>query len=755
MKAQVKQHNGTPTLFLDDKPVYGNMHLFGGWNPDKMDYTQAAIGRFASNGIHIYSFDAVGAEWNGPRLGGPGEYDFTDTAPRMQKVLAIDPDAMFLLRMGFETHWQSPRWWNALHPDDVEILSDGSQWGASYASRAWQEDVSNFLRAYIEHLKAVGLYDRVIAYQIAVGTCGEWIKSWVCMDAESGDFSPVMQARFRGWLRARYHDDPAALQAAWAKPDVTFDTAEVPSGPEQDHTEHGLFRDPHTARNVVDFYECYADTAAESLLGICHAVKDATHGEKITGAFFGYLLDLAWNNAFFVDGDRNQAASEVSTLQRSGHLGLRTLLRSPDIDFLVSPYSYAFRGLGGDGLPMQPTDSLRVHGKLYLFEEDTLMHNNFDPGKRMHPLSRSVSIYHRNFAQVLIHGLGITWMENSDLAEDPSLIPTMLRWHKRYDDIGQWALGLDRTPSAEVAVFFDDRSPLYEANRNDIDLPLIAHQRVMSLNRFGAPHDLYLLEDLLDDRPAGGRLPPYKLYVFLNPFHLNDRQRQKLHQILGQGGLVRTALWMYGAGYLNSDAGENAASLDNMRQLTGFGFGMGRSFWSAKMHLTDFNHPITCGLPQDWFWGTDRAIAPIFHIADSAATVLGEVIYGLGRCQPGLAIKDYQPAGAAQPFRSVYAATPGLPAPVLRGIARHAGVHLYNEDGDVLYAGPELLSVHTVAGGERTFKLPRPVEVVYDLFNQRELARDAAQFCDRLAPASTMLYYTGTADKLGMGLPAR
>src|SRR5258708_25397869 len=282
MKAQVKQHNGTPTLFLDDKPVYGNMHLFGGWNPAAMEYTQDAIRRFASNGIHIYSFDAVGAEWNAPRIGSArndsaGEYDFTDTAPRMQKVLELDPDATFLLRMGFETHWQSPKWWNALHPDDVEILSDGSRWGASYASRAWQEDVSNFLRAYIEHLKAAGLYEQVIAYQIAVGTCGEWIKSWVCMDVESGDFSPVMQARFRGWLRARYHDDAAALQAAWSRPGVTFETAQVPSGPEQDKSEHGLFRDPNTARNVIDFYECSVDTSAASLLDIFRSGQHATH----------------------------------------------------------------------------------------------------------------------------------------------------------------------------------------------------------------------------------------------------------------------------------------------------------------------------------------------------------------------------------------------------------------------------------------------------------------------------------------------
>ena len=758
MKAQVKPHNGTPTLFLNDQPVYGNMHLFGGWNPNGFEETLKAIRRFAANDIHIYSIDAVGGEWNGPHAGDGQQHDYSETAPRLQRVVDNDPDAMFLLRLGFETHWQNPKWWNELHPDDVEVLSDGSRWGASYASRAWSEDVSSFLRGYIDALKAAGLYERVIAYQIAVGTCGEWIKSWVCMDPESGDFSPVMRDHFRGWLRQRYHGDAAALQAAWAQPGVSFETAAVPSGLEQATTTQGVFRDPNAARNVIDFYECYAEAAADSLLRICHAVKEATHGEKLTGAFFGYLLDLAWNNAFFVDGHHldgrtEQELGEVSTLQRSGHLGLRKVLRSPDLDFLVSPYSYAFRGLGGDGLPMQPTESLRLHNKLYLFEEDTLMHNNFDPTKRMHPLSRSVTIYHRNFAQVLTHGLGITWMENSDLAEDPSLVPVMQRWHKRYDNIGQWAVGLDRSRCADVAVFFDDISPMYEANRNDVDLSLIAHQRVMSLNRFGAPHDLYLLEDLLD-----GGLPDYKLYVFLNPFHLNNAQRAKLHQILGQGGPRRTALWMYGAGYLNSDAvakgdranGDRAqaASLDNMTQLTGLGFGMGRSYWSAMMHITDFTHPITRGLPQDFFWGTTRAIAPIFHVEDPDAQALGEVIYGLGRNKPGLAIKAYQPAGAAQPFDSVFAATPGVPAALLRGIARHAGVHLYNEDGDVLYAGRELLSAHTVSGGERTFNLPQKVEVVYDLLCDRLVTRDAAQFRDTLEPASTVLYYTGSAEKL-------
>ena len=94
----------------------------------------------------------------------------------------------------------------------------------------------------------------------------------------------------------------------------------------------------------------------------------------------------------------------------------------------------------------------------------------------------------------------------------------------------------------------------------------------VSLNRFGAPHDMYLLDDLLD-----GDLPPYKLYVFLNPFHLNNRRRAALKQILRREG--RAALWLYAPGLLNSDApaGQPALHRDHMTDLTGLQFrpGMG------------------------------------------------------------------------------------------------------------------------------------------------------------------------------------
>lgn len=85
---------------------------------------------------------------------------------------------------------------------------------------------------------------------------------------------------------------------------------------------------------------------------------------------------------------------------------------------------------------------------------------------------------------------------------------------------------------------------------------------------------------------------------------------------------------------------------------------------------------------------------------------------------------------------------------MLRGIARYAGVHLYSDAGDVLHATPDLLSIHTVSGGPHTFALPRPAEIVYDLYHDRVMARETEAFEVDLPPASSALYYTGNLDTL-------
>ena len=51
--------------------------------------------------------------------------------------------------------------------------------------------------------------------------------------------------------------------------------------------------------------------------------------------------------------------------------------------------------------------------------------------------------------------------------------------------------------------------------------------------------------------------------------------------------------------------------------------------------------------------------------------------------------------------------------------------------------------IHTVSGGARGFRLARPVEVVYDLHQDKLLAQDADWFRVTLPLASSALYFTG------------
>ena len=183
--------------------------------------------------------------------------------------------------MGFETRWSPRNWWNEAYPDEVAVLSDGSSWGQSFASEVWRVQVNDLLGAFIDHLRVVGLYDRVTAFQVRAGSSGEWIKDMSCMMRETMDHSGPMQRHFRARLGRRYKGDEAALQSAWADPSASFDSARVPSHEEQSSTTTGhSFRDPRLERKTIDFYTCFAELCADDLLGFCGTIRRLTNGES-------------------------------------------------------------------------------------------------------------------------------------------------------------------------------------------------------------------------------------------------------------------------------------------------------------------------------------------------------------------------------------------------------------------------------------------------------------------------------------------
>jgi len=723
LRAEVKIYNGRPALFLNGRPTFPGLWWVTAPASDRWDFSEAAK-RSTETGIHIYAFDVgKGTEWIGPNTSPSRPFDFSTVEARFGRILDADPRALFHLRIYLETGHGD--WWEKEHPGECEVLSDGRRNGQSFASLVWREQAKEFLRAYARHFEKIGLSERVLSYQFGAGHTGEWVKGESSMYALCGDYSEPMRRHFRNWLRDRYANDLPAFRAAWNRPDADFDNALVPPAEAQLWAKKITFRDPAAEQSVVDYFRCLAELCADCLIDFCRTAKAATRGTKLAGAFYGYLMDLAWNGGFF----KERPDSDFSTYQRSGHLGLRRVLASPEVDFLVSPYSYGFRGIGGDAPSMLPAESVRLHGKICLVEDDTRTHIDAeDPNYgRANSLPESVAILKRNFAQDLSHGQGVWW---ASWKMNPLKEPAFKSLLAGFQKLGSFALALNLAPSADIAVLVDDESFFYESCQYHLDIPLIFQQRLWGLPKMGAPFDVYLLQDFVE-----GRLKPYKLYIFLNAFRLDERRRAGVRQHIRQG--KRVALWIYAPGYIQNDL-----SLRNIEDLTGFKMNSGEQPWGPLVHLTDFSHALTAGLSQDLTWGTNNKLSPLFHVEDAEAKILGQVVYSQGNCRAGFAVKTYPE------WTSIYSAAPNIPAPVLRNIARFAGAHIYNEASDVLYATRELLAVHTLSGGRRTFKLPQPVEEVYDLFEFKTIARGVGEFRVTLPPVSTALYYTGPSDIL-------
>ena len=756
--AEVKMHNGVPTVFVSGKPAFYYVAWLPAPTPEiGSDFRRVVKALAERTGVHYYTFEngsgrlgPSGPLWiPGPREEGGDICDFTSVGPELRAFTEADPEAKFHLRLFLEMNpeWMPDKWWSRLHPEECVVNSEGWQPEESFASTVWRDDVNDFLRRFIAHIESIGMSDRILAYQINMGTTCEWFKYSLGVGDLCGDFSPPMTRYFRSWLRGKYGGNEDALRDAWQKPDVTFENAAVPGKDMQLHASLYILRDPSHERQVVDYLAAISDLSADLGIDFCKTIKAACDNRSLAGVFYGYWLGFQLNSDYFRDTTEHPSAH--TRLQRTGHLGLHRVLHSPHVDFVTSPMDYGFRGIGGHSSAMQPVHAVNAHGKIYIQEnDDRSWHPAFRDYGACRTVDEFIAVYRRTLAEAFTTNQG-SWCTSiplhvqkaEALGGEPVVLPHSInvkdlpseecaKFVEEYTacrEAGDIAMTIDRSPCAEVCVLLDEQSFFHQTYLKNLELPLVEWQHVQGLARMGAASEIHILDDFIE-----GRLRSFKLYIFLNAYQLDASRREKLKNELHRDG--RVAVWVYAGGPLNRDF-----SLDHMTDVTGFRFAMTKTPWGPFMHVTDFDHPITRDVPQDLFWGTDLNLSPTFYVQDPGARILGNVVHAQGRCAEGLAVKEFPE------WRSVFVSAPNLPAPVLRGLARYARAHLYNEDGDVLYACKELLSVHTVRGGKRTFRLPRRVEVVCDLLTKKTLARDTKMFDIELPKASTSVFYTGPA----------
>ena len=681
MRAEVKEQQGAARLVVNGTAVAPFL------------FASVALSDFAPD------FGAAGCHMYQPRYGlsdvwvGPGRYDFAGWDLHLARLLYGDPKATFLIMMGLTP----PRWWLDQHQDELVRYADGTgvindMWGgslaASYASRRWRDDATEALRAVLAHFETSPLRSRILGYHVANGVYGEWHY----FDAvHMPDVSAPFMAGFRQWAEGAYRT-PEALSQAWGRPIAHFADITGPTVEDRVHLDCDLFRDPARSRYVSDYYRFLHNLSADTLLHFAHVVKEATGRRVLCGSYYCYLMENLW-------------------IQEGGHLAGPRALASPDLDYVSNPYSYqtrvsddagnylgTARGVGGDGAYRVPVGSVRLHNKLYLSETDTCSWLEFDPtltdygGEGTEEPQGTVRALRRDFAQALGEGVG-TWIlelgpgwfaDKSLMAEIGKLRGLLERGASR-----------DLSPVAEIAAVCQPESFFYtshwkdpEAGEFDLFDSYYLDTMNRALHRVGAPVDFLYVQDM-------DRARDYKMYVFLNDFYLTDEQIAAINRKVRRKGAM--AVWVYAPGFV----APTALSAERMGDLIGMKVERMDEPGAMTIGVTDRDHALTRGAEARF--GLSGRHSPRFAVVDPAATPLGNW-EGTARC-----------AFAARKlpgWTSVYVGAAPMPIGLLRNLAAAAGVHLYSDRPDIVYANASYLALIANGAGRRVCRLNGPMRRV-------------------------------------------
>ena len=380
---------------------------------------------------------------------------------------------------------------------------------------------------------------------------------------------------------------------------------------------------------MIDFYRYNSDLVADTIGFFAKAVKDLTQREKIVGVFYGYLLQLC--------GEQRQ--------QNAGHLGLAQVLASPDIDFLTSPTSYAFRQLGGEGTShfMSLLGSVQLHGKLWFDEND--IRTSLSGGKvgewgRPADVAGDCLQQDKELANCLVHGAAQWWFDvGGNRYSHPVLMKRIGELAAKADQI----LSRDRSPVDEIAFVVDERSLCYQRVGDPLGNWLLLGQ-LPALHRIGAPVGHYLTSDL----PQIGRR---KLYFFPtsfapygrgSPICGGDQTRRPCPGVPRRAGLYR----------------DGRLDEQGMFDLTGIRLKLSREPAPLRVVLRpEALSRLAAGEagPATPTYGHDHRTFPIVYADDPEASVLGTLADG----RPGLVLREHET------WTAVYSSAPLLPASLL------------------------------------------------------------------------------------------
>lgn len=738
---EVRQHLGRAIFFVDDKPFTDP--LFATYHPTEDYFTEmaqeAGFSLFTFN-FAPAAFDVGGGAWSES----PDEFDYSVLDERCRNALKNSPNGLIMPRLFIGT----PTWWLERYPEEMALLDNGqtiydepcNSFGdvanrpyPSIASPKWRQDMAHALQKAIDHIQSSDYAENIFGYQLGGLGSEEWYYVQVNQE-QLTDYNPAMQHAFRDWLRGKYPNDED-LALAWGRSGITLDQAEIPTREERQARRHLTFRDPSQQMNVIDFDIFQSVCMADTINYFAGVVKQACGHQKVVGAYCNYSLD-------FSDPGFGHLAGQYMQSQ------------CKNIDMLLNSPPWFNRQIGeGAEYSRRPMQSATLHNKIsfYDFDGGTWLfpivtrnwgHDRWTKGWTPEQIAQvrydqgvtetaqeSVWMHARSAGYTVCNNL---YQSFFDLHGGYYSHPRMLEGVSEMREMLRKSAQHDTSSSAEMIAFFDEPSQAYMTFQTGWG-PLRRQQLSWAGLRFqtafiksGAPLDIVYMADLPHvDTDC------YKVFFFVNVWHMDDSLRQLVREKVMQPG--KTVVWCYAPGFFSG----NKSSAAFMEDLTGITVRPANSetLIAPLMELTSAGRDWLAqhgeAVPEEPF-GLDETCCKLFYVEDTEAEALAKL--------PGW---DTNPVTMARKqirgIRSYYAISSVWTPEVVRALGKEAGVHFYNQAGDTLYANRSYLSVHAASVGDRLIELPRTVDV-YDAMTERKLWSKVRRFSDSFMFGQTRTY---------------
>ncbi len=671
LEAKVAPYKGRNVIWVDGKPMAPLM--YSGTEHSRETWTnqpRKSIEEFSALGYEIIQTDM----WFKYSLRPDGSFDMEGVRKQLAGILEVNPKAKIVVRINVS----APRWWLEKNTNDIcrvtstkeEKNTFGGNRAESLASEKYAAFARENLKIFLQELAKTPEGNSVIGFHIGGGVYGEWHYYGIYAEPDAAE---PMQKRFRAFAKAK-HGTLERVNAAWRTSFKTLDEITVPSYERRYEITDNDFRDPQYDRYVIDYYECQQATASELVNGLCRLTKESWPRPCIVGLFYGYFF-----------GNWTVGA-------QAGQFDIKTLFRSPYVDYFSGPYS--FRNMYGSGYFRTMAESVNLNGKVWISEHDGGTHLGHVGTVRFPDLPRteeeSIGRMRRNFMYTLTEAAGQWWYDFGPKNKSGWWsTPAMLAEAKNLLGLSNRLLEEPYVKPAEVLLVHDMESFNYvRPARIDKLTFKITEEMTDALAGTGAAIDRIFLMDL--DKAD---LSKYKLVIFGNTFMLDAAQRAFITaRMMTQG---RSVVFMSGAGY--TDGQRNDAGL--ISALVGM-----------RIEKADSVKPV---VTVQWGGQTNRldaaGVTSLFKVTDKNARVLG----AYENNDVGAAVKTIN--GATVYY---FGLPPKTDVSFFKAMMREAGVRTYVENTaaqDYVAVGGGVIGIYSVKGGEKLIRPTNGAEVTVSM----------------------------------------